>query len=88
MKSAFRVFGLTLALVAAFYSSASASPETRYVDCQYECPNGPWVAYQIPYEDCCGTESIPYPGGGECTRVLYTEWTGWPESHGTLGLCP
>lgn len=61
MKSVFRVFGLTLALGAAFYSSASAAPETRYVDCQYECPNGPWVAHQITYEECCGTESPGRP---------------------------
>lgn len=88
MKSVFRVFGLTLALIAAFYSSASAEPDTGgWVDCQYQCPDGPWVEGHIS-GDCC-SEPIPYSGGGECTPVSYTVWTyvGGSTYEGTLGVC-
>ena len=71
MKAAFRICCLTLVLVAAFYSPASAVYGTCYV----WCPEGTQT-FSSTYEECCGgggTGFFPCPGGGRGTPYAFDD---------------
>lgn len=71
MKTALRVCGLTLALIAAFYSPASA----YWVTCYYMCDDG-FRTTASSYQECCGgTGYFPCPGGGQGSPYGYDD--GW-----------
>lgn len=76
MKTAFRILGLTLALVVTFYSPASAF----LVTCYYWCPvpEGRRTTFTT-YENCCGSGSsgyFPCPGGVQGTPYGYNDGLG------------
>jgi hypothetical protein len=73
MKTAFRVFGLTLVLVATLYSTASAS----IVTCYYFCRDGRHTT-STTFEACCGgsTGNFPCPDGTQGSPYGYNSGLG------------
>lgn len=76
MKAAFRVLGLTLTLLATFYTPASAFGVT----CYYWCEDGIRTT-SVSYEECCGggwptSTAFPCPGGEKGVPYGYEAWSG------------
>ena len=75
MKTAFRIFGLTLALVAALFSPASAFSVT----CYYFCWPGGRQTTTTTYEQCCQGASggeFPCPDGSQGNPYGYNGGAG------------
>jgi hypothetical protein len=74
MKTVLRILGLTLALIAVFYTPASAFPVT----CYYWCPEGRRTT-SATYEECCGfgaSGSFPCSDGSQGFPYGYEAWSG------------
>ena len=80
MKTALRVFGLTLTIVAAVYSSASAQAGV----CYYQCPgeSGFRSSNGALYDECCSGTWVAYacPGGTQGTPYVFDD--------GEIQMCP
>jgi hypothetical protein len=71
MKTVFRISCLTLILVAALYSPASAV----YGTCYFMCFGGSQTLGST-YEECCvggGAEFFPCPGGGKGSPYAFND---------------
>lgn len=69
MKAAFRIFCLTLVLVAALYSPASAYWGT----CFYSCPEGAFTATSTYAQCCLGGSTFLCPSGEPGVAYGYAE---------------